>query len=205
MKEINRHTLQQAIRQLPEYAPPPQIWERVEQGLLVADQEEQISEVISELHQYDPPAFLWEKIEEALEIPKQEKIGRVIPLGVRRFMAYAAVAAGIIVSFFMIRNNQPVEQISYAEEVVNEATFVNDWNADEEDFEVVLAALEESEYLTQIPEIQQLKFELEELNDAKMEVESMMEQYGTDEKLVGNIREIELERTDIIKKLAAFI
>lgn len=205
MKEINKHILEQAIRELPEYNPPPGIWEGIESGLLAADQNDQIAEVVNELPEYEPPAQIWDAIEEELQSEVITKPGKVVKLGLRRILSYAAIASGLIFGIFWLNGNQPSSSIAYSEEVIEDDFYANDWDMDEEEFEMVLAELEETEYFQQIPEIQQLKFELAELNDAKLEVEEMIDAYGSDETVIEQIREIELERTDIIKRLAAFI
>ncbi len=207
MRELNKNILDQAVRNLPEYTPPPEIWDRVEADLLVMDQEDTIAETVGELPQYAPPAFVWNQIENQLntaEKPKPVK-ARVIPLGIRRMIAVAAAMVGVVLTIVFFNNNRSDTRITYSEEVIEEAVFVNDWDSDEEEFEVVLAELDGSDYIGQIPEVQHLKYELDELNEAKAEIELMMEQYGSDNDFIENMKEIELERTEVIKKLAAFI
>jgi hypothetical protein len=205
MNEINKHILQQAIRELPKHSPPGIIWDNIEEDLLVLEQEDQISEKVSELPEYDPPAMLWDNILEEIEAGPAGKQGKVIPFGWRQVISYAAVASGVILGVFWLGSTSSDTSITYSEEMIEETFLANDWDADEEDFEVVLAELDENPINLQIPQIQQLRLELEELNEAKVEIEELIEAYGTDEEIVDQIREIELERTDIIKKLAVFI
>lgn len=203
MRELNKQILEKAIKELPQYSPPSEIWDRVEADLLVAEQDGDIAQVAGSLPQYAPPAFIWDQIER--QLPANKSKARLIPLGVRRVIAVAATAVGVIFTVVLLNINRSDTRITYSEEVIEEAVFVNDWNTDEEGFEVVLAELEGSEYYGQIPEVQELKYELEELNEAKADIESMMEQYGTDQEFIENMKEIEMERTELIKKLAAFI
>lgn len=205
MRELNKNILDQAVRELPQYAPPPEIWGRVEADLLALDQDDTIAETVGELPQYTPPAFVWDQIEGQLESGEASPKGRIVPMGMRRLIAVAAAAAGVVLTVVFLNNNRSDTRITYSEEVIKEAIFVNDWDSDEEEFEVVLAELDGSDYIAQIPEVQNLKYELEELNEAKAEIELMMEQYGSDDDFIENMKEIELERTEVIKKLAAFI
>ncbi|KAA3635079.1 MAG: hypothetical protein DWQ02_10380 [Bacteroidetes bacterium] len=207
MRELNKNVLEQAVRELPQYTPPPEIWDRVEADLLTLDQDDSIAETVSELPEYAPPAFVWDQIEDQLNTKKKPipVNGRIIPIGVRRMIAVAAAAVGVVMTVVFLNNNRSDTRITYSEEVIEEAVFVNDWDSDEEEFEIVLAELDDSDYIGQIPEVQNLKYELEELNEAKAEIELMMEQYGSDDDFIENMKEIELERTEVIKKLAAFI
>ena len=203
MRELNKQILEKAIKELPQYSPPSEIWDRVEADLLVAEQEDNIAQVAGSLPEYAPPASVWDQIEG--QLPTSRPKARIIPIGLRRVISVAAAAVGVIITVVILNINRSDTRISYSEEVIEEAVFASDWNTDEEGFEVVLAELEGSEYYGQISEVQELKYELEELNEAKAEIESMMEQYGTDESFVENMKEIEMERTELIKKLAAFI
>jgi hypothetical protein len=205
MKEFNKKVLHMAIGELPQYAPPPEIWGRVEGELASVEQEEAIAEMTERLPAYTPPAFIWDGIEAQLSAQEKPAKVRAIPIGVRRMIAVAAAATGIVLTVVFSRTFHTETQLTYSEEVIEEAVFTSDWNSDEEDFEIVLAELEGSNYLGQIPEIQDLKYELDELNEAKAEIEAMMDQYGTDVEFVENIKEIEMERTEVIKKLATFI
>ncbi len=205
MRELNKNILDEAIRELPQYTPPAEIWGRVESEMIAIEQDEVIADTANNLPLYTPPAFIWDGIEGQLSESQKPGKAVVIPIGVKRMVAVAAAAFGIILTSVLLRSFQSDTQITYSEEVLEEAAFASDWNSDEADFEVVLAELEGNDYLGQIPEIQELKYELDELNEAKADIEAMMDQYGTDGEFIENIREIEMERTEVIKKLATFI
>ena len=59
--------------------------------------------------------------------------------------------------------------------------------------------------LCEQPEFKQLHNELEELTSAKNELASALGDFGTDANLVTQIKEIELERNDIVKKMMVML
>ena len=203
MVEKNKHILDQAIQKLPTYPVPETIWSGIEQDLIIIDQDTLIEESIPFLPEYNPAETLWGAIETTLE--KDNRVAKKIEFPFRRVLAYAAVLAGLSFAFFWLSTEKSASSFAYTEETVEESILANDWNSDEEGFEMVLAELEQSPVFFENPEIQDLKIELEELNMAKMEIEEMMEAYGKDEQIIAQIRDTELERTSIIKKLAAFL
>lgn len=205
MREKNKHILAEAIQKLPTYSVPEGIWGGIEQGLMVEEQNDLIEENIPFLPEYNPPESIWDSIETSLaEAPPATKVVR---LRWQKVVAYAAVLGGLSFAFFWLSTggDEMSVSIAYSEEIIEESSLDNDWNTDEEDFEMVLAALDESPVFAQIPAIQDLKVALEELDMAKMEIEEMIEAYGKDEAIIAQIRDIELERTDVIKKLAAYL
>ena len=203
MLEKNKHILDQAIQNLPTYSVPNSIWGAIEEDLIIIDQDNLIQESIPSLPEYNPPETLWGSIETTLE--SDNKVAKEISFPLRRVLAYAAVLAGLSFAFFWLSTEKSASSFAYTEEIVEESMLANDWNSDEAEFDMVLAELDQSPVFFENPEIQDLKIELEELNMAKIEVEEMMEAYGKDEQIIAQIRDIELERTNIIKKLAAFL
>jgi hypothetical protein len=63
MKDVNYNTLRTALNQLPQYAPPPDLWAGIEEAL---HEEALLDTAIGELPQYTPPEAIWDAIATAL-------------------------------------------------------------------------------------------------------------------------------------------
>jgi hypothetical protein len=223
MKEINKHTLIEALASLPEYEPPCSIWKAIDDQLVlhrgVAALEEYeppslvwdniqnelvLQKSISELPEYAPPTLVWNNIAEQLGMVKPQQQGRVVSM--KKWIRYAGAAAVIgILTIFGLELINPIEngdgQLSYHVETVDEDLFKNDWNEDEDAFEYLMNICKERTIDCENPEFKSLKMELEELNDAKSMLEEAIGSYGTNANLIAEMREIEFARTDIVKRM----
>ena len=63
----NKHTLEEAIRKLPQYQPPAMLWDTVSEELEMDRQDVQWRSKLVELPQHQAPSFIWENI--AQELP----------------------------------------------------------------------------------------------------------------------------------------
>jgi len=223
MKELNKHTLIEALASLPEYEPPSSIWKAIDQELVlqksVAELEQHeppnsvwdniqndlvLQKSIAELPEYAPPASVWDNIESELPAAQPQRTGRVVPL--RRWVRYAAAAAVLIaLTIFGLNSisveNTPDSQLSYSVETVEDDVLKKDWNEDEDAFDYLLNICKERVLACDNPEFKSLKMELEELNDAKAMLEEAIGAYGTDAGLIAEMRDIEFARTDIVKRM----
>lgn len=223
MKEINKHTLIEALASLPEYEPPDSVWSVVEGELVLQSGVAEMSEheppnlvwdniqnelvlqkTIAELPEYTPPVSVWDNISETLESTKSQPTGRVVPM--RKWMRYAAAVAVIgiltIIGFNQLGTTTTTDgQLTYSVETLDENLFKKDWNEDEDAFEYLMNICKERAVACENPEFKILKKELEELNDAKMMLEEAIGSYGTDANLIAEMRQIEFARTDIVKKM----
>lgn len=200
MKELNHDTLQRAIRELPQYSPSEAVWASLEQALEAAQSETALQEAIHGLPTYAPKPDVWERIEQELEQPVRK------PLFVRRGvqLASAAVLAGAVLALViwlnMSNDTRTQEKIVYAQ--AEQAAAPNaDWDADDALIANVAAAYAQRASFLQT-EGRDLLSELEELNEAKAEIKTMMQRYGRDAQLIENIIEIERERTEVVKEMA---
>ena len=201
MEEHNKKTLIEALSSLPSYEPKAELWGRIEQ----AAEDELLfpKDAIKALPEHEPPAHIWLQIAKTLD-----QKGRVVPLGWRRALAVAASLAFVVFSILML-NNQPtgVEEfsISYSTEMPDPLLTNQDWDEDEDAFLQFLEICEAKKYICEQPAFRQLQTELEELTEAKLALKEAVGDYGADAELVTQIKEIELERTDLLKKMMVML
>lgn len=198
-EEQNYQTLRNAIQQLPDYEPSIAVWEVIDQRL---KSEETLDNALAQLTTYAPPTAVWERISEDLEKPATVRRLRLVWIG-------AAAAAVLVVSagtyFWNTQTPEPVEtlQVVY-QEVEQPSNIVKaDWDDDEADIDFVAKA-----YAQRVAFLQKddsLLSELEELNQAKLEIKTMLAKYGNDANLIRTIADIERQRSAIVKQMATEI
>lgn len=66
MAEHNRHTLENALQQLPLYDPPATLWPQIEAGLEADRSAKGLDEALEQLPAYQPPPKVWQAVEQAL-------------------------------------------------------------------------------------------------------------------------------------------
>lgn len=208
LEEKNKATLQRAIRQLPQYEPEDGIWVAVEKALDHADEGEQLQSSLRLLPSYEAPQQVWEQIREELDA-EDEKTDqpkrRILPYW-RQVAAAASVLLLVGIGWGLFSGSDaPTITIAESEALMPVEIVSRDWNADEALFRQVIQRFGEHPLLEADPQIQNLKIELEELNEAKSEIELMMEKYGEDPELIRRIGEIERERSEVIKRMVTFI
>lgn len=202
MKEINRSTLVEALSTLPQYSPPEELWQAVETELdLLAELPENES-VAELLPAYEPPATVWQRIQTELDTG-----GRVVSL--RKWTARIAAAVVVLLaSWWALNESQPAPEegvVSYSIEVMDPLLEKNDWDEDEDAFQQFLALCQSGHFICEQPTFKNLKAELEELTDAKNSLKQAIGAYGASPQLVQQMKEIELERTDILKKMMVML
>jgi hypothetical protein len=97
MEDKNYSTLCAALANMPEYAPPNDIWFNLEAAL---DAEILLDEVVAELPQYAPPAQIWEAITESLPVTAAQSQTTGLSVWVRPLWRYAAAAILLLVTAF---------------------------------------------------------------------------------------------------------
>lgn len=192
MKEKQNDMLKQAIKSLPQYAPPENLWEQIDTGL---DQEQLIKEAIPRLAQYQPPIEVWENITLALST-------KVISWRRRSYAIAAAVAALVMmISGIQYLKNQSAPAYTYAQETTRQFRQIDDWNHDEQEFEKILASFESQPLVAKNETYQSYRKEYEELMKARAEVINVMQQYGRDHQTIQQIKDIELARNEVVQQM----
>lgn len=198
MEELNKATLQKALAQLPEYAPQPELWGRIEREL-------QHKEALRQLPEYAPPPEVWEGIHATLDKPRSKA-----PLFVSgwRKLAAAAVVTGLSLglAWWWLNADSP-EQVAtiYSQE---KGALIEAPSADPEDeaaFEEIPRQFAAMYASRQMPVARELQSSLEELNGAVSDIREVLDQYGADPELVQQLTLVERERTDVLKQMASML
>ncbi len=206
LEEKNRSTLQRALRQLPEHEPEASVWESISQELKEAEREAGLRQSLPHLSTYTPPDLVWENIVSELESEEEKQEAKIRPLFPRTALTAAATIALLLAGLAWLllpdSNNTRVTIIK-REVRLPDTQLVRDWDKDEPAFETVRTQFVEHPLLRSHPKMQRLNHELEELNAAKAEIETVMDSYGRDADLINRIGQIERERSDVLKRMVA--
>ena len=204
MQEKNRHILEEAIQKLPQHEPEALVWLAIDAELEVIEKADSLQTAIQELPTYNPSDSLWENIEKDLEADVK-KAGRIVWF--KRAASIAAIIAFLLVGNFIFNqnNNQENVTITYSQELVEEDLLKQDWDDDDDAFEMVMAFCKTENIVCELPEFIVLKSELEDLNTAREEVKAALDHYGTDAELIAQLTRIEHDRSDVLKKMIAKI
>ncbi len=193
--EKNKSTLTAALKKLSEYDPPAKVWQGIERDL-------NYRQNLANLPQYSPPVAVWEGIEAHLEKPQ----AKVFRLSMQQILALAAMICGVALGWYWLSlDKEATVLVAYSEESYQPQFLAADWNDDEAAIQVVVKEYDRKMELDAPEASPNLKTELQELNTAKAELEELIQRYGKDASVIQEISEIELERTDVIKKMAAAI
>ncbi|MGA0559437.1 hypothetical protein ACO2Q8_22455 [Larkinella sp. VNQ87] len=194
--------LSDAIRDLPEYEPRADLWDRIE-GDLRADGA--IDRVLGDLPVYEPRSDAWESVAERLEKPV------VRPLWVRSLRWAAAAVVLLVGGLWLVLKPASDEKvtIAYETEVVEtELTVVPEAPVSSADRNVETFINEQCEQqvvICQKPEVKELKQQLDELNTRKATVEEELAVFGNDPALVQAQIKLENERAEVTKELVRLL
>ena len=207
MEEQNKKTLIEALSSLPEHEPKDLLWEQIEEEMEGGLSGILPMQLLQSLPQYEPPASTWDGVVKKLEAEKPSV--KIVPMKWRRVLAVAASLAALFVVFWQMNRTKEVEMnmvsVNYSQETVDPLLLQRDWNDDEDAFGEFLSLCEAKKTLCEQPEFKQLQSELEELTSAKEELAAALGEFGTDADLVTQIKEIEMERTGIVKKMMVML
>lgn len=201
--EANHETLEEAVRQLPSYAPPPEVWANIEQALEIMTLERPLHEAIGQLPAYRPPAHLWAAIEAGLAAEPAHRPGRMRAL--RWASAAAAATVLLLTAYFLVPTPDSQLKLSYIRETADapaQGLYHNDWDADEASLQQLAEQYSKDPVAKQQPEYSSILAEWQDLNDAKAEVVSFMERYGKDGQIIRQLAEIERERSALARQMA---
>lgn len=197
--EKNKDNLKRALDNLPSYEPDLNSWVSITEGLNAAKSADVLSESLLDLPEYTPVNDLWDKIEQELPTPKSALL-----VSQRRYLAAAASIALLLGAFFWLNDSYFTADVNveYAEEIVEDTLLERPWEQEEDPFQQILAMCEMQSFACTQPVFQSLKSELDELTAARDELREAIGAYGTDADLLSELKDIEMQRTDIIKQLA---
>jgi hypothetical protein len=194
MKEKNTDKLREALDRLRPYEAPASAWEGIAEGLhpVLADQ----------LPSYQPAAGVWNSIsremERADETAAQARFAKQRSLPLRSIAGIAAAIVLLISLGFGISRYQDrqIVTLAYSQEVAPPPT-LQDWDDNEDSFRNAIAEIE----IRNEPGLNSLRYELDELTDAKEEIKAMLVAYGNDPGVIRQLVEIERDRSDIYRRI----
>ena len=205
MLEKNHKTLKNAIQQLPVHQPEEELWWRVEEGLEAWELDQRMREVIPELPSYQAPDQIWDRIDEALE-----QDGRVVRQPKLVLLRWASAAASVIilmVAAWWFLPNQNTSQLVFSVEQVAEfpSMSAQDDADDELAFTMIQQLCQDGLIICQEFEFRSLQSELKEITEARDLLKEAMGAYSTDKNLIAQLTQLELERSELLKKMIARI
>lgn len=192
LNQDSEKALQNAIQGLPAHEAPSFIWDHVEAGL------DHSFELIS------PPDALWEKIDEELEKDRYFDRVRKIPIW-KSIAAAAAVALFFWTSTTILDHTSDSSAFLYSEELVEDELNFGGMDEDEEAFEMINELCKEAALVCEQTDFKELKFELDELNDARNEIKEIITTYNEEPELLAQLTDIEMQRSEVLKKMIAII
>ncbi|MEO1713066.1 MAG: hypothetical protein AAFU60_07000 [Bacteroidota bacterium] len=202
--EENKQTLRDALGDLPSYSAPDEVWGQIEEELNREVKEAPLQVALRALPSYEPPAVVWDQIEN--QLPTTAKV-RVLHPTALRWAGFAAAAVALLLlarPFWQSTGSEPIAYettVSYRTETVDARLLDRDWTDDEQAFAQVDELCERHPFLCKLQDITDMRTELQELTQAKEALQTALGSYGTDQHLLKQMTKIELERTQLLKKL----
>ncbi len=202
--EKNKQTLRDALGDLSSYSAPDDIWSQLEEELNREAKEAPLQVALRALPSYDPPAAVWDQIETQLPSTTKVRTLRTVTL---RWAGLAAAALALLLlarPFWQATGPESIAfetTVSYRTETVDARLLDRDWTDDEQAFAQVDELCERHPFLCKLQDITDMRSELNELTQAKEALQTALGSYGTDQHLLKQMTKIELERTQLLKKL----
>lgn len=203
MEERNKHTLDAAIKGLKQYDPPTELWSKIN---AVMDADRAINVRVEALPTHTPPSNLWNKIQESL--PEKEAIKSTEPKVVPLWKKLSIAASFLLVlsaGMWLFSRDYSDLEYTVTTEKVNPKIFRSTWHEDDASFDVVIQEISTSPVLSKQEDVKRMLYEWQELQAARVEVEDMIRRYGNDAQVLDQIKDIELDRTVLIKKMATYL
>lgn len=204
-KETNPIILKKAVTRLPVYEPPNEVWSAIASEL-------DLQKGLQRLPNHQPKEFVWEAIEANLVKntsasinikPNANKTSRIF--WIKKLSIAASILFILSTSWWIKKDVFTQDKFQYTQETINAQLLVADWDEDGEALTQIKAICEDKNYACTAPEFQQLRQELEELNEAKLDLKQAIDNFGKDIQLIAKLSEVELERTVVLKKMIANI
>ena len=206
--------LKNALLNLKQYEPLASTWINVNDVLNEADEEDKkLKNALQKLKQYEPPAATWSKILQelpALQEPQRRGIVQLFPK-IRLQIAASVFGAMLMLGAYFYIIKTPADGISaivYSQETVDDELLkanaaIN--TEDENAFAMIDEICTQRAFVCEQPEVKNLKSTLDELNAAHSELKDAIGNYGTDSDLQQKLQAIDMERTEVLKKIMTYI
>lgn len=199
MEEKNYDRLQRKLADLPVHEPSEKVWNAIDRAL---ENDATFSRQLKSLPQYNPKNSVWQNIENQLVEPKKSNLVLFVS-NFKKIAATVVFLAGVF--WFFTKNKAPETTLSYSTEAVQHELQIAPEASDEDAFQMVKTICSEKFYLCESPDFQLLKVELDELDAAKNSLESAIGDYNTNPDLMAELTQIELDRTEVLKKMLVYL
>ena len=199
MQEKNHPTLQQALRSLPEYQAQPRLWQAIASELEFREKEAALQRALRRLPAYEPPPSVWEGVLVELK-----------PRRIRPLYYWTAAAALALALFAGTRAYQLIQKPDVRYLAQTEAAVTTPFSTEipEQDESAILEVGQAfASYHQQYrdPQGEELIGSLKELDAASQELRKVLQTYGFDEQLAQELTRVELQRNQVIRKMAAVL
>jgi hypothetical protein len=203
--------LKNALLNLKQYEPNASVWIAVNATLEAAAEEDvKLKNALQKLKQYEPPTATWMKIMQELPEPKRRGIVQMFPK-IRLQMAASILGIMLMVgAYFYVTKTPPdgVSEVVYSQEMVDDEILkanvaIN--TEDENAFAMIDEICTQRAFVCEQPEVKNLKSTLDELNAAHAELKDAIGNYGTDSDLQQKLQAVDMERTEVLKKIMTYI
>ncbi len=185
---------------LPQYDPPEEVWQRIQQRL--QREEAPWQSLLHQLPQYDPPEAVWHEIQAQLRRATQSRRRRTL----WRSIGAAAASVALVWLALHTRTNTQLPEIRWSTEVIDEVgTLPKGARSEEEALEEVLRICDHYPFLCADEEVQHLKAELQEVAAAKRRLGARLTQWDTEPELLKIFIKLEREEAQLIKQLVAVL
>jgi hypothetical protein len=178
---------------LPEYEPSDKIWQNIEAKL----NEDALQKALKTMPQYEPNESVWNQIEQGLT-PKPS-----LKLNTWRWMT-AAASVVVLLSFYLWYSIDN-QRVRYSVEQIDNDLLLNPSDDNDRQYQQIVAYCQQQTYVCENPEFKTLKTELDELHSASQKLKEAMGQYNTEPELMSQLADVEQQKTEVLKKMAAKI
>lgn len=201
-----------SLPQLPEFAPRPDLWARIEAGL---NADEQLYRVAQDLPEFAPKASLWEAIEQELPGAVPAKIRPLWqqPPTRQLWAGLAAAAMLVLVGTWLllrpeadgnVRMEYAVEQTGAGQQA-DSGAFPYESDADQRAEEFITRQCAEDKFVCQRPEVHELRNQLTSLTAEQHRIEKQQQIFGDDPALIRAQVKVENQRAEITKELITLL
>ncbi len=204
MIERNHSTLKNAIQNLPGFAPPENLWPAVESELTFYEKEAALRRAARRLPEYAPPPSVWENIHREVHQPKWRKLyAAVRPY---RWAAAATLLFAVYSAMFLYEQQRKpkIEYLTTTEKGSLGTPSILP-PQDEGAMDEVQSMFVQYHQQYKDPDGDKLISDLKELNAACEELRNVLDKYGFDQTLAQELTKAELERTGVVRKMAAVL
>ena len=186
-QEKNKSTLIAALKKLPDQPVRDKVWSNIEQQLV-------LQESLQELPMLIPPPAVWDGIEEELETKTRT-------IHFLRKIAAVGILLSIGLWWFNANQNNTSTTLSYTQEQVDQRVIQVDWDTEAIEMEDLAVLCQHRQFACADASFKSRQTELNELESVKQELVQAINTYGKDATLIGQLKDLEIERTVVIREM----